>query len=65
MSGPPGAASEAIPTRCGIDSIEIARIERMLDETPPDDLVKLFSAQELTDLCRYLEVSIVQLHGQI
>jgi len=49
MSGPPGAASEATPTRCGIDSIEIARIERMLDETPPDDLVKLFSAQELTD----------------
>jgi len=49
MSGSPGAASDAIPTRCGIDSIEIARIERMLDETPPDDLVKLFSAQELTD----------------
>ena len=43
------AASEATPTRCGIDSVEIARIERMLAETPPADLAKIFSKQELAD----------------
>src|SRR5437773_11838552 len=37
-----------MPTRCGIDSIEIARIERMLNESP-DDLAKIFSSQELSD----------------
>ena len=40
---------EPAPTRCGIDSIEIARIERMLAELPPADLTKIFSAQELAD----------------
>ena len=55
-TGSPGtAAAEAFPasavppTRCGIDSVEIARIERMLAETPPDELAKIFSAQELED----------------
>jgi phosphopantetheine--protein transferase-like protein len=44
------SAGEApMPTRCGIDSVEIARIERMLDESPVDDLAKIFSAQELAD----------------
>jgi len=43
------AASDDTPTRCGIDSVEIARIERMLAETPSADLVKIFSAQELAD----------------
>jgi KDO2-lipid IV(A) lauroyltransferase len=37
------------PTRCGIDSVEIARIERMLVQTPPQDLAKIFSRQELQD----------------
>ena len=37
------------PIRCGIDTVEIARIERLLAETPPRDLTKLFSAQELDD----------------
>ena len=37
------------PIRCGIDSIEIARIERLLAETPADELGKLFSTTELTD----------------
>jgi KDO2-lipid IV(A) lauroyltransferase len=37
------------PIRCGIDSVEIARIERLLAETPPDELAKLFSAQEQED----------------
>jgi KDO2-lipid IV(A) lauroyltransferase len=35
--------------RCGIDSVEIARIERLLAETPSEDLVSLFSAVELAD----------------
>jgi KDO2-lipid IV(A) lauroyltransferase len=35
--------------RCGIDSVEIARIERLLDETPAAELGKLFSSGELED----------------
>ncbi|MGE5169774.1 MAG: 4'-phosphopantetheinyl transferase superfamily protein [Rudaea sp.] len=35
--------------RCGIDSVEIARIERLLAETPPAELDKLFSPRELED----------------
>ncbi|HET9047185.1 MAG TPA: 4'-phosphopantetheinyl transferase superfamily protein, partial [Casimicrobiaceae bacterium] len=42
-------ASAVPPTRCGIDSVEIARIERMLAETPLDELAKIFSARELED----------------
>jgi KDO2-lipid IV(A) lauroyltransferase len=41
--GPGGAP------RCGIDTVEIARIERLLRETPETDLRKLFSAIELGD----------------
>lgn len=41
-------ASGAAP-RCGIDSVEIARIERLLRDTPPEDLSKLFSLEELKD----------------
>ena len=36
-------------SRCGIDTVEIARIERLLAQTPAADLRKLFSAQELAD----------------
>lgn len=35
--------------RCAIDTVEIARIERLLAQTPRQDLAKLFSAQELAD----------------
>ena len=35
--------------RCGIDTVEIARIERLLAQMPADDLSRLFSAQELSD----------------
>jgi KDO2-lipid IV(A) lauroyltransferase len=35
--------------RCGIDSVEIARIERLLRDTPAEDLAKLFSDEELRD----------------
>jgi KDO2-lipid IV(A) lauroyltransferase len=37
------------PPRCGIDSVELARIERLLRETPADDLHKLWSDAELRD----------------
>jgi len=35
--------------RCGVDSVEISRIERLLAQTPADQLQQLFSAQELAD----------------
>ena len=37
------------PSDCAIDTVEITRIERLLAETPADDLAKLFSPQELAD----------------
>ena len=43
------AAEPERSTRCGIDTVEIARIERLLRETPSEDLRKLFSAEELRD----------------
>ena len=35
--------------RCGIDSVEIARIERLLRENSPEDLTRFFTAHELAD----------------
>ena len=35
--------------RCGIDAVEIARIERLLGETPPAELTRFFTSQELAD----------------
>jgi len=35
--------------RCGIDTVEIARIERLLAVTPAEDLRKIFSAGEIED----------------
>jgi KDO2-lipid IV(A) lauroyltransferase len=43
------ADSAQSATRCGIDTVEIARIERLLRETPPEDLLKIFSPDELRD----------------
>jgi KDO2-lipid IV(A) lauroyltransferase len=40
---PDGAA------RCGVDTVEIGRIERLLSETPAAELGQFFSAQELLD----------------
>ncbi len=37
------------PPRCGIDSVELARIERLLRDTPPADLGKLWSPAEIDD----------------
>jgi KDO2-lipid IV(A) lauroyltransferase len=42
-------AAGPAPVNCAIDTVEIARIDRLLAETPPGDLLKLFSAQELAD----------------
>jgi KDO2-lipid IV(A) lauroyltransferase len=42
MNGPPDG-------RCGIDSVEIARIERLLATTPREGLATIFSARELAD----------------
>ena len=41
------AASAA--TRCGIDSVEIARIDRLLAETGAGEIPRIFTAQELAD----------------
>ena len=45
----PFEAQRDEPTRCGIDSVEIARIERLLRETPSGELTRFFSPQELAD----------------
>ncbi len=37
------------PQRCGIDSVEIIRIERLLRENAASDLLRFFTAQELHD----------------
>ena len=42
-------AMAAPPGRCGIDSVEIARIERLLAETPADGLRRFFTVRELAD----------------
>jgi KDO2-lipid IV(A) lauroyltransferase len=36
-------------TCCGIDTVEVARVERMLREMMPEELARLFSEQELAD----------------
>ncbi|HZI84473.1 MAG TPA: 4'-phosphopantetheinyl transferase superfamily protein [Casimicrobiaceae bacterium] len=36
-------------TRCGIDTVEIARIERLLAENEAADLLRFFSPQEIAD----------------
>ena len=40
---------DADAQRCGIDTVEIARIERLLREKPADDLARFFTPQELAD----------------
>ena len=37
-------------TRYGIDTVEIARVERLLLGTPPEDLLRIFSKEELCDV---------------
>ena len=40
--------SSASP-RCGLDTVEIARMEKLLSDTPSEKLGDLFTAQELAD----------------
>jgi KDO2-lipid IV(A) lauroyltransferase len=49
LTAPASAPAADAPIRCGIDSVEIVRIERLLQETPALELSKLYSAQELAD----------------
>ena len=49
------AADPANPHRCGIDTVEIARIERLLAETPETELGRWFNARELADAGRARE----------
>jgi len=48
MAQAPAATPDGA-TRCGIDTVEIARVERLLAATAPADLQRLFTAQELDD----------------
>ena len=41
--------SGASINRCGVDSVEIARVERLLQETPRADLSRIFSEEELRE----------------
>ena len=42
--------SDAPPTaRCGIDSVEISRVEKLVADLQPDELARFFSATELQD----------------
>lgn len=36
-------------SRCGLDMVEISRMEKFLASTPPEQIAKLFSATELAD----------------
>ncbi len=36
--------------RCGIDTVETARVDRLVRETPPETLSRLFAAEELADV---------------
>ena len=40
---------DAGATRCGIDTVEIARIERLLASSPADTPPRIFTARELDD----------------
>ena len=42
-------AETSSSSRCGLDTIEIPRMEKILAVTPPEQLAKLFTATELAD----------------
>ena len=48
MAGAADNAAEGA-SRCGIDTVEIARIERLLAATPAEHLQRMFTAQEFAD----------------
>jgi len=46
----PSMKSEPPPTsRCGIDTVEIARVEKLLADLQPEELRRIFSGRELED----------------
>jgi phosphopantetheine--protein transferase-like protein len=45
----PTSDAPASSARCGIDTVEIARIERLLRDSPPEDLAELYSTDELRE----------------
>ncbi len=45
----PAISPDGAATRCGIDTVEISRVERLLAETPAADLNRIFSARERAD----------------
>ena len=45
----PLANNPEMEARCGIDTVEIGRIERLVRESPEADLARLFSTDELRD----------------
>lgn len=49
MPRPTMTTEASAPSRCGIDSVTIERIERLMRETPPEGLHAFFSPQELAD----------------
>ena len=49
MTASPPIPDADTAVRCGIDSVEIGRIERLLAETPAVELAKIFSPDELAD----------------
>jgi KDO2-lipid IV(A) lauroyltransferase len=48
-AAPPAPPLSEGAARCGVDVVDIPRIERLLAETPTTDLGQFFSAQELHD----------------
>ncbi|HET9761900.1 MAG TPA: 4'-phosphopantetheinyl transferase superfamily protein [Casimicrobiaceae bacterium] len=46
---PPTAPACDTATRCGIDTVEIARIERLIAENASRDLLRFFSPREIAD----------------
>ena len=42
------AVADSLPDGCAVDTVDIGRIERLIDALP-GDLGKLFSAQEIND----------------
>jgi KDO2-lipid IV(A) lauroyltransferase len=51
LTAPPAlpTGQSQVPIRCGIDSVEIARVERLLADTPDGEITKLFTRRELAD----------------
>lgn len=43
------STADSSAARCGIDAVELARFENFLRDTPPAELVRIFSARELEE----------------